>query len=89
LLSGLVHITLPGRPEEALIMEGLHLPVVAANTTDVGYYTSYRSGNETVAEQIPFLERRIPEHRVLTEGSCHSASVRPCGLTNIVVEELK
>jgi hypothetical protein len=74
LLSGLAHITLPTSSDDAWIVEGLNPLVVAVDTTGIGHYTTYPSDKETIALQFPFAEGKIPAHKVLKDGACHSAS---------------
>ncbi|KAJ9148456.1 hypothetical protein NKR23_g4937 [Pleurostoma richardsiae] len=62
LLSGLAHVTLPHGEDEAWIMEGVNGLVVATDVTGVGHYTEYPSDKETVALQLPFLNRIVPGH---------------------------
>jgi hypothetical protein len=74
LLSGLAHVTLPDGSDEAWIVEGVNGLVVAADVVGVGHHTAYPSDKETVALQIPFAGGRIPDHKVLKQGACHTAS---------------
>lgn len=55
-------------------MEGVNGFIVAVDTLGVGHYTGYPSDKETVALQIPFTDGVVPDHVVLREGACHSAS---------------
>jgi hypothetical protein len=69
-LSGLVHVTLPGSSYDAWIMEGVNPVLVAADLTGSGHTTEYPSNKETVALQLPFLDGKAPEHEVLHRGAC-------------------
>jgi hypothetical protein len=55
-------------------MEGVNGLIVAADTTGIGHHTAYPSDKETVALQIPFADGRVPAHKVIKQGACHSAS---------------
>jgi hypothetical protein len=74
LLSGLAHVTLPDGSDEVWIVEGVNGLIVAADTTGVGHHTAYPSDKETVALQIPFADGKVPAHKILKQGACHSAS---------------
>jgi hypothetical protein len=74
LLSGLAHVTLPDGSDEAWIVEGVNGLVVAADVVGHGHHTAYPSDKETVALQIPFAAGKVPDHKVLKQGACHSAS---------------
>jgi hypothetical protein len=74
LLSGLAHVTLPDGSDEVWIMEGVNGLIVAADTTGIGHHTAYPSDKETVALQIPFADGKVPAHKILKQGACHSAS---------------
>jgi hypothetical protein len=74
LLSGLAHVTLPDGSDEVWIVEGVNGLVVAADTVGEGHHTAYPSDKETVALQVPFADGKVPDHKVLKQGACHSVS---------------
>jgi hypothetical protein len=74
LLSGLAHVTLPDGSDGVWVVEGVNGLIVAADTTGVGHHTAYPSDKETVALQIPFADGKVPAHKILKQGACHSAS---------------
>lgn len=72
-VSGVAHITLPNRTEEAWIRGGANGAIIAADTADVserGHFTAYPSNIQTIAWQIPFKDGVLPKHRVLHRGAC-------------------
>ncbi|KAM5439821.1 hypothetical protein MferCBS31731_004231 [Microsporum ferrugineum] len=72
-VSGLAHITLPNRTEEAWVRGGVNGAIIAADTADVsekGHSTVYPSNVQTVSWQIPLRGGVLPKHRVLHRGAC-------------------
>ncbi|KAB5513591.1 hypothetical protein GE09DRAFT_1161779 [Coniochaeta sp. 2T2.1] len=70
-VSGLVHVTIPNRTEEAWVQGGKYGLVISADTADVSRYghRSVYPGNEaTVALQVPVKGEL--KHSVLHRGVC-------------------
>ncbi|KAF2192527.1 hypothetical protein K469DRAFT_717068 [Zopfia rhizophila CBS 207.26] len=74
LLSGLAHVTLPTENphdgQELWITPDGNGLIVAADVEGVGHFTEYPGEGESVALQVPFMDGKLPEHRVLNQGAC-------------------
>lgn len=72
LLSGVVHVGLPGDPSsDGLWMrEGVNPLIIATDTLGVGHYTDYPGDKSTVALQVPFKDGVVPEHTVIGDAAC-------------------
>ncbi|KAI1813015.1 hypothetical protein GGS20DRAFT_555435 [Poronia punctata] len=88
-LSGLAYITLPNDPETSAYVTGGEFGLVfAADTADVseeGHRTEYPGLTETVALQIPTVDGKVPDHKVLHDGPCVAGEVtgvRDFAMTN-------
>ncbi|KAF2090951.1 hypothetical protein K490DRAFT_62282 [Saccharata proteae CBS 121410] len=72
-LSGLAHVTLPNSTDEAWIQGGKYGAIIAVDTVAVskdGHITTYPGDADTAALQIPFLDGKVPKHKVLYPGAC-------------------
>ncbi|KAF2423101.1 hypothetical protein EJ08DRAFT_567761, partial [Tothia fuscella] len=77
-LSGLAHIsipnsTLPASQSEVWVQGGKYGTIIAVDTTAVsigGHITEFPGGDDTVIAQFPFVDEKLPEHKVLYRGPC-------------------
>ncbi|KAI4088340.1 MAG: hypothetical protein LQ348_005228 [Seirophora lacunosa] len=71
-LSGEAVISVPETGQSATIKGGKDGLIIVADTKDVsrlGHVTTYPTGEETTALQIPFADGKVPEHVVLEDGA--------------------
>lgn len=65
-------ISVPETGQSATIKGGKDGLIIVADTKDVsrlGHVTTYPTGEETTALQIPFADGKVPEHVVLEDGA--------------------
>jgi hypothetical protein len=73
-LSGLAHIRLPNSKSEAWVQGGKYGILIAADTKAVskdGHITDFPGGDDTVIAQFPFVDGKLPEHKLLYTGPCN------------------